>query len=208
MKTQIASPIPHSKPTLIEPLSLESVKVGDIIATASNAKTSESTRWATNADFSHAILCLKNGLAVDAVPDLGVDKGALANKLQGASKAMLFRHRTATIEQKELAANWAGSQVGIGYDKVGAARVGLQPGARTFLFRFTLFGHVISVADELSGVVSSEWHDLSFFCSELIFRAYDVAQAPIVRGRAHVSGPGTLTKVETVRCLGEIKLVS
>lgn len=208
MKTQTASPAPHVEPTLFESLSVQSVEVGDIIATASNTDSSKTIRWATNAEFSHAILCLKNGMAIDAMPDGGITKLPLVDKLRGASKAVVFRHRSATTEQKELAANWATTQSGKPYDKVGAARVGLQPGSRTFLLRFTRMGHVISVSDELSGVVSDDWHDRSFFCSELIFRAYEVAGASIIPGRAHVAGPGALRKVRTVRCVGHINLVS
>ncbi len=208
MKTQTASPTPHVKPTLIEPLSLESVEVGDIIATASNARTSEGIRWATNADFSHAILCLKNKMAVDSMPEAGVTKDFLSDKLKGSSTAVVFRHRTATPEQKELAANWAAGQFGRAYDELGAARVGLQPGSRTFPLRFTPQGHVISVLDEMAGIVWSKWHDASFFCSELIFRAYEVAQAPIIPGRAHVAGPGLFRRVKTVQCIGELKVVA
>ena len=142
------------------------------------------------------------------MPDGGITKMPLVNKLQGASKAVVFRHRSATAEQKEMAANWAATQSGKPYDKVGAARVGLQPGSRTFLLRFTRMGHVVSVTDELSGAISEDWHDRSFFCSELIFRAYEVAGAAIIPGEPHVAGPGALRKVKTVRCVGHINLVS
>ncbi|MFC4259147.1 YiiX/YebB-like N1pC/P60 family cysteine hydrolase [Marinobacter lacisalsi] len=211
MKTQTASPNLHAEPTLIEPLSLASldlIEVGDIIATASNASTSEGIQWATNAEFSHAILYLRDGMAVDAMPGVGVRTQPLLTKLKGASRAVVFRHRNATREQKALAVNWAAAQVGAGYDNVGAARVGLQFGSRTFPLRLTPIGHTISVVDEIAGAASDEWHDSSFFCSELIFRAYEVAQAPIVPGRPHVAGPGALRKVRTVRCVGELTLVA
>lgn len=92
------------------------------------------------------------------------------------------------------------------YDFTGAARVGLRPGARTSPFRFSTPGALIILEDEVSALRSSERHDASFFCSELIFRAFEIAGAPIVKSRPHLAGPGALERVDTVTLLGNLQL--
>lgn len=204
--TRFPAPAVDPAPTLIETLPLSAVQVGDIVATYSDAFTSRSIRWATNEPFSHAILCLKNNLAVDATPEEGVRVRSLGRTLLGVRRAVVFRHRHATLDQKALAANWAAAQQGRPYDFTGAARVGLRPGARTFPMQFTGPGMLITYRDESASRSSEDGHDASFFCSELIFRAYEVAHAPIVRSRPHLTGPGALVLVDTVEHVGELRL--
>lgn len=186
-------------------MSMPALFPGDIIATMSGGSSSEAIRWATNAPFSHAILCLKLGMAVDAMPAKGVTKEILALKLQGTTKAAVFRHRTATQEQCSLASSWAGAQVGKPYDNVGAARVGLGSGARTRAFQFTPHGILMTVGDEVNGAVVKVGHDGSFFCSELIFRAFVVAGIPIVETPAHTSGPGHLLTTTQLVYMGDLQ---
>lgn len=181
---------------------------GDIIATASASNASGAIRWATDAPFSHAILCLNNELGVDSMPGEGVTKDFLNVKLKGASKAAVFRHRTASIDQCKLAANWAAAQVGTPYDNVGAARVGLQDGARTEFLRNTRTGRLIRVGDELYGKLNEDGHDASFFCSELILRAFSVAGAPVGLSQAHTAGPGTLLHTADLVYMGDLQEVS
>ena len=186
-------------------MSIPALFPGDIIATMSGGKSSEAIRWATNAPFSHAMLCLKSGLAVDAMPGAGVTRGTLDLKLAGVSKAAVFRHRTATEEQCAFAANWASGQVGKSYDNVGAARVGLQPGAKTRPLFYLGFGRTLSTVDEINGAVVEVGHDGSFFCSELIFRAFAVAGVPIIDTPAHTSGPGQLLTTTKLVYMGDLQ---
>lgn len=200
------APAVDPAPTLIETLPLSAVQVGDIVATYSDAFTSRGIRWATNEPFSHAILCMKNGMAVDATPEKGVWVDPLPRMLATVSRAVVFRHRNASPDQKSLAANWAAAQQGRPYDFTGAARVGLRPGARTAPFRFTTPGALVILEDEVAALRSEDRHDASFFCSELIFRAFEVAGAPIVESRPHLSGPGALERVDTVMLVANLQL--
>lgn len=178
---------------------------GDIIATMSGTKSSEAIQWATNAPFSHAILCLKLGLAVDATPGKGVAKEIMEKKLKGVTKAAVFRHRTASQDQCDLAANWASAQAGKPYDNVGAARVGLTQGSRTRPLQYTPPGRLINVGDEVYGEIVEGGHDRSFFCSELIYRAFAVAGIPIIDTPARTTGPGQLLATTGLVYMGHLQ---
>lgn len=58
-------------------MSIPTLMPGDLIATSTRAKSSQGIRWATNGVFSHVILYLGNGFAVDAAPWQGVTKQKL-----------------------------------------------------------------------------------------------------------------------------------
>ncbi|MFO7786166.1 MAG: YiiX/YebB-like N1pC/P60 family cysteine hydrolase [Halospina sp.] len=121
-------------------MSIPALARGDIIATSSNAFSSEGIRWATNGRFSHAILYLGNGVAIDANPFQETEKNLLRKKLHDSKQAIVFRHRTASQEQLDKAASWAASQAGKHYDFTGAARSALQPNARTGWMKWTTLG--------------------------------------------------------------------
>ena len=186
-------------------MSMPTLFAGDIIATMSEGKSSEAIRWATNAPFSHAILCLPFGRAIDAMPGKGVTKARLEAKLKGAAKAAVFRHRTATKSQCDLATAWAGAQVGKRYDNLGAARVGLGTGSRTEGLKYLPPGRLLTVADELSGALANNGHDNSFFCSELIFRAFAVAGVPLIDLPVYSSGPGHLLQTSQLVYMGNLQ---
>lgn len=60
------------------------------------------------------------------MPDRGVTSRQLFIKLQSVSYAAVFRHRTATPQQRARACAWAELQASLNkpYDKLSAARVG------------------------------------------------------------------------------------
>ena len=206
--SQAIAPSRTSQMTLGMKMSIPALFPGDVIATMSEGKSSEAIRWATNAPFSHATLCVKGGLAVDAMPGNGVTIGKLEKKLLGTARAAVFRHRTATRDQCAFAANWAAGQVGKSYDKIGAARVGLGRGARTRPLQYSPHGLLMTAGDELHGAVVKVGHDGSFFCSELIFRAFEVAGVSIVDTPAHTSGPGQLLTATQLVYMGDLQDLS
>lgn len=183
-------------------LKTSDLEPGDIIATASTTKASRGIGWATRGEFSHAMLYRGAGWAVDAVPEQGVTYDRLQLKLVGARKAVVLRHVRATREQRELTAKWAALQAGKPYDHFGAARVGIQPGARTYGLQFTPYGTWVTILDELGGYMASDGHDSSFFCSELIIRAYQVAGAAIFELKPRTTGPDALVKACLLQHVG------
>ncbi|MCC5811254.1 MAG: hypothetical protein JJU06_12865 [Ectothiorhodospiraceae bacterium] len=177
---------------------------GDIIATASDGRNSRAIQWTTNAPHSHAILYFGGGSAVDAMPGDGVTEDLLARKLRGVAVASVFRHRTATREQREMASKWAAMQADKPYNTLGAARLGIERGSNTYLLRFTRVGVLILTYEEQAARSTRGGRDASFFCTELIFRAYEIAGAPLVEVPAHLVSPGKLLRTESLRYVGNL----
>ena len=201
---QVSSPALSVQPIIPQCLSINMLLPGDIICTASNEAASRSIRALTHSRFSHAILYRGSELAVDAVPGDGVTVDLLTKKLRGCNDIVAFRHRTASRAQCETAAQWAASQAGKPYDKLGAVRVGLDPEARTGSLRFTGQGIVVIATVEAIGALASDGHDTSFFCSELVLRAFEIAGAPVVNRPPHLTGPGIFLNSSTLVYLGEL----
>ena len=181
-------------------IAIAALEPGDIIATANRSKSSRFIQAATNAPFSHVILYRGTGYAVDAVPGAGVRQDRLRYLLRDSSIAAVFRSTNATRAERELAVKWAEKQTGSPYDITGAARVAVEPGApgqRIALARLSL-----SAFDEVPAILTVDGHDASFFCSELVFRAYEVAGAPLVDRRAHRAGPGGVLHTQSLELLG------
>lgn len=180
----------------------DALVAGDVIATRSHTMSSTGVRVATGARVSHAILYTgaKQGLqqAVDAMPEKGVTKDILRNKLKQVSYVVVFRHRTATTEQCARACAWAEVQALVHkpYDYRSAARVGIVP--------YTNVGQLIIIADEIDAKLSPEGEDASFMCSELVFRAFEIAGAPLTNKPAYCMGPGMLFKTDRLSCIGRL----
>jgi hypothetical protein len=64
---------------------------------------------------------------------------------------------------------------------------------------------LIEVHDELSKTQPE--HDQTFFCSELIVRAFEEAGLHLTKYPAHTVSPGGLVKSERLACVKEIKSV-
>ncbi len=177
---------------------------GDIIATRAQTANSVGVRMATGGTVSHAILCLgaRRGpqLAVDAMPKKGVTRDTLFNKLFQTSYAVVFRHRTATPEQCAKACAWAEHQALMNkpYDYNSAARVGI-------IAPYANVAKLIVIADDIDAKLNPQGEDASFMCSELVFRAYEIAGAPLTDKPAYCMSPQALFKTNRLTCLGLLK---
>jgi uncharacterized protein YycO len=177
---------------------------GDIIATRAHTANSVGVRMATGGTVSHAILytgVFKGySYAVDAMPGKGVTRDRLYNKLMPASYAVVFRHRTATPEQCKKTCAWAAHQALMHkpYDYNSAAGVGV-------IATHTNVSKLIVVADQIDAKANPEGEDASFMCSELVFRAYEIAGAPLTDKPAYCMSPHALFKTDRLACLGRLK---
>jgi uncharacterized protein YycO len=183
-------------------IDFQSLVAGDIIGTKADTLNSKGVRFFTSGRLSHAILYTAGNMgakrAVDAMPEKGVTEEPLWQKMQSVSYAAVFRHRTATPEQRERACQWARMQAVLHkhYDYNSAARVGSS--------LLTGVGRLIIASDELSAKREPEGEDASFMCSELVFRAYEIAGAPLTKKPAHCVSPGMLFRTDRLEYMGEI----
>ncbi|MBI5552159.1 MAG: hypothetical protein HY911_11690 [Desulfobacterales bacterium] len=190
-------------------IAMQDLLAGDIIATRAHTANSAFVRGATLGTVSHAILCTGEHKgyhwAVDAMPDKGVTRETLSKKLSQASYAVVFRHRTATLEQCRKACAWAAHQALLykPYDYKSAARVGAVVPYFKMSLLIVLAG--INIHDSNVMVPSPQDEDDSFMCSELVFRAYEIAGAPLTRKPAYCMSPQTLFKTDRLTCLGRLK---
>ena len=187
----------------ITELKKDALLPGDIIATRNHTVGSKGIRFLTGGQASHAIL-YTGGIkgihyAVDANTKKGVTRDRLDQKITPASYAVVFRPFEATTEQRDKACEWAlrQAQRSKPYDHKSAVGVGKPT-------KYTGVGRLIIAADNLEAWLSPEGEDASFMCSELVFRAYEIAGAPLVDKPAHNLSPASLFKTERLACLGRL----
>lgn len=201
MSTSSAQKTAHSKP--VTQLQTQDLVAGDIIATRNDSVSSKFIRGATGGPVSHTILYTGGKMgahhAVDATPENGVTRDLLHQKLQHVSYAAVLRHTTATTEDLARACQWAELQAlrHKPYDFKTAVRVG----------RFTKYssvGCLVILSDEVSARLSYEGEDASFMCSELVFRAFEVAGVPLIDKPAHHLSPAMIFKTQRLAFLGRL----
>ena len=122
----------------------------------------------------------------------------LWQKLSGVSYAAVFRHKKATPAQCSLACQWAllQAQMHKPYDYSSAARTGAP--------KYTTVGQLIVLYDETEAMFNKEGEDASFMCSELVFRAFEIARAPLIKKPAHRMSPGMLFRTNRLRPVGRL----
>ena len=180
----------------------QSLKAGDTIATREHTVGSAGVRFFAGQEASHAILYLGSKLgshwAVDAMPKDGVTRDRLHNKLNPSSYAVVFRHRKATPEQCARACQWAELQAAVHkpYDYKSPVRVSS--------LKYSAVGQLVILADEVEAWRSPEGEDASFMCSELVFRAFEIAGAPLTDKPAHIMSPASLFHTDKLKCMGRL----
>jgi uncharacterized protein YycO len=180
----------------------QSLKAGDIIATREHSVGSAGVRFFAGQEASHAILYTGNvkgiHFAVDAMPKDGVTKDQLQFKLNPSSYAVVFRHRTATPNQCARACQWAELQAAVHkpYDFKSPVRVSA--------LKYSGVGQLVILADEVEAWRSPEGEDASFMCSELVFRAFEIAGAPLTDKPAYAMSPASLFHTDKLKCMGRL----
>ncbi len=133
------------------------LKSGDIIGMTTEALVSGAIRYWTFSDISHIMIYVGGGQVVEAI-DEGVVKRSLDAALDDAVVGVTYRHPGIRPEQQELVRNYLvrRSEEGRGYDTAGAVRAGL-PGRRG----------------------GDDPPPVDYFCSQLLFSAYQHAGLPL-----------------------------
>ena len=185
--------------TKIKVSDLDQVKPADIILTRSKSATSTAIRGLTCGSYSHAILSLKDGRCIEAVPGDGVKVNKLSLALKKATKAVLYRHKFINEEFAAWICHFAKEQKDKGYDVFGAARSGVSTGCGG-IFRYTSPGVAVEL---VHSITQAGQHNERFFCSELIVFAFAKASLPLLDNMAAYkvtpSAIATSSKLEKVQ---------
>ncbi|MGH1487387.1 MAG: hypothetical protein ACRBCI_14325 [Cellvibrionaceae bacterium] len=192
----------ESKPTTFD---ISDIRPADIIVTRNDHTQSKVIQVGSCSSYSHALLAVGNGMGIEAVGDGGMKKGRLTDLLYNSSYAALYRH-------KSIDANFAGwicefaeeqQKAGKPYDYLGASRAGVVTGCNGSIAH-TKLGVFVQLADAVKKR-SQAGHDESFFCSELVVRAYEKAGLPLINFPAHAATPGMVVKSNYLSFIKDIK---
>lgn len=163
----------------------DALAVGDIIVSTARAAVSYLIRAGTVSAISHAMIYVGDGRVVEAVGE-GVREVPLATAIGDAILAVAYRDPRVDSAQAAAIAAFARSQVGQPYNYAGVARVGWR-------ILHPLQARIFDAIRERLGTDNNSAQ--SFYCSELVFSAYENAGAPLVAARADSSSPEDLLRL-------------
>ncbi len=185
-------------------LPFDQLRTADIVLTKSQTFNSRAIQGSTCSTYSHALLMVSPALAVEAVPG-GVDRLNLSDLRKNTKKEhgeiLVLRHRSISFTQAMKVAAYTQQQVGKPYDPIGAARSAAMTGCKAAKANPLLLK--IALIDELSKLADTA-HDKTFYCSELVARAFEVAGAPLSGYKARNVSPGAILKAEALMIVGQI----
>lgn len=167
---------------------ISGLQPADIIVTRNEHTQSKVIRAGSCSTYSHAILVLDYGQCIDATGD-GVKKKSVSDALRHATYGALYRHKAIDANYAAWVCHYATQHQGKPYDYGGAMRAGVSTGCKPL--RETLGGVIIQLIDE---VAKKGDHDSSFFCSELVVRAFDEGCLPIIRSGAQTATPRAIAQ--------------
>lgn len=179
------------------------IQAADILVTNSASTQSFAIRSGTCTQFSHAIMALGNGMCIEALSS-GVRKVRLHQALSTATQASLYRYKGITAYYAQKVVNAVLQHEGKAYDFRGAVRSAISSGCSN-VKRALPATILIEVHDELSK--SKQEHDSTFFCSELIARAFEDAGLHLTKHPAHALSPGGLVKSEHLKFVKTIRSI-
>lgn len=180
-------------------LDLSQVKAADIILTASGSAGSQGIRHTTCSPFSHAILVLEDGKAIEAIPDSGVGRSLLSDALEKSTYAVQYRHKGINEDYALWVCHFAKAQEGKEYDYYGAVRSGASTGCSLTLY--TAPGFLVRLTHD---VTQKRKHNNQFFCSELIASSFEKAGLPLLNIPSHAVTPGAIAASDKLTLINDL----
>lgn len=171
----------------------------DIIVSTATGAVSGTIRAGSMSRFSHAALYIGNGEVVEAIGE-GVVRQSLENALADDTLAVVYRRNGLTSAQAGMVISFASNQTGKKYDYAGVVGASsTTPGG--------ILGRVIfvpiAIAQDVGNIANMISPESSFFCSELVLRAFEKASVPISSSRT--SSPGDIPVSHSVKFVGNLK---
>ena len=182
----------------------DQLRTADIVLTKSTTFNSAAIQGATCSPYSHALLMVSPTEAVEAMPG-EIKETSLSNLRDESRRAngqiLVLRHRSISFTQAMKVAAYTQQQVGKPYDTIGAARSAAITGCKTAKANPLLLK--IALIDELSKLANTA-HDKTFYCSELVARAFEIAGVPLSKYKARNVSPGEILRAEALLIVGQI----
>jgi len=182
-----------------KPLDLSAVQPADIILTTSKTAGSAAIRYGSCGAFSHAILALKNGECIQAMPETGVKRLPLSIALDKASYAVQYRHKLMNPEHAVWVCHYGKEQQGKPYDYAGALRSGISSGCG--ITKYIPGGFIIELLHEKT---QKRQHNDKFFCSELIVSAFEKAGLRLLNLPSHAVSPKFIAHSDKLSLVKEL----
>jgi V8-like Glu-specific endopeptidase/uncharacterized protein YycO len=178
-------------------IDVSALQVGDIIVSTARHPVSYIIRGGTVSSISHAMIYVGNGNVVEAVGS-GVREVPLVTAINDAILAVAYRHSSISASQAQTAAGFARAQVGRPYNYTGAAGV-------TNRILHPILSRVGDAIANRMGFHRDEAR--SFYCSELVFAAFEHAGVPLVASSAGSSTPSDIVDLSrnVVAYVGHLK---
>lgn len=166
-------------------IGVDALSPGDIIVSTARHAVSYAIRAGTLSAISHAMLYVGDGHVVEAVGE-GVREVALETAIGDAILAVAYRDPRVDADRAAQLVAFARAQVGHAYNYGGVARAGYR-------ILHPIAGRVLDAIRDRLGVDDASAR--SFFCSELVFAAFEAAGIPLVAQRADASLPEDLVSL-------------
>jgi uncharacterized protein YycO len=185
-------------------ITIADMRVADIIVSTTGAAVSKGIREALGSEVSHAALVTGNSRVIEAIGS-GVTEHSIADAYKEATLAIVLRRRNLNDQQRNAVVANARSFNGRAYDSIGAAGSGMSNKRGSLL---ASAGVILSpmaaiiTARKISNNASDENKDDSFFCSELVARAFEMAGVSIVDGKPSYTNPRALRTAGTLIYVG------
>lgn len=163
-------------------ISTAALQRGDLIVSTARHAVSYAIRAGTVSSVSHAMLYVGDGHVVEAVGS-GVRRVPVATALSGAILAVAYRRTGITGAQAQAVADFATRQVGRPYNYTGAARHAVR-------ITHPILSRIADAIARGAGLRREE--AASFFCSELVYAAFESAGVALATTAAADGTPASL----------------
>ena len=182
-------------------ISQSDLQKADIIVSTTSAAISGVIRAASGSNISHARLYIGDGYIIEAVGS-GVVKTTLQAAMSSDTLTVAYRRREMSSAIADAVVRFAERQIGKGYDASGAAGAGQASGRGVVISAlFPLIG-AFSLGGTIGNYIAP---DNRFFCSELVVRAFQAANAPISNSRPNLVQPGELPSSSYLQYIGHLR---
>ena len=182
-------------------ISQSDLQKADIIVSTTSAAISGVIRAASGSNISHARLYIGDGYIIEAVGS-GVVKTTLQAAMSSDTLTVAYRRREMSSAIADAVVRFAERQIGKGYDASGAAGAGQASGRGLLISVLLAPAGAFSLGGTIGNYIAP---DNRFFCSELVVRAFQAANAPISNSRPNLVQPGELPSSSYLQYIGHLR---